>query len=266
MKNPYQYSSKMFEYLKENKEQLILEKKSGIKQADSVSYAVHSLNEKGEVFKSTADNSSNLLSQDVIRVRSVINTTNLLDSHGDVHIKGLWKNSLKNSKEFYLLQEHKADFAHVVSDNVKAYTSTITWEELGYNFEGETQALIFESQVHKDRNPLMFEQYARGYVKNHSVGMRYEELILCINSEERYYRDEKEAWDKYIEKVANREEAEKKGYFWAVTQAEIKEGSAVLFGSNWATPTMAVEAPKNEQSSANQSKGMFAKFINITTK
>ncbi len=42
---------------------------------------------------------------------------------------------------------------------------------------------------------------------------------------------------------ANKEEAENQGYFWAVKEAKVLEGSAVPIGSNTATPTLEV---KNE--------------------
>jgi hypothetical protein len=38
--------------------------------------------------------------------------------------------------------------------------------------------------------------------------------------------------------VANRDEAEADGYFWAIIEAQIIEGSAVVFASNPITPTM----------------------------
>ncbi|KKK49589.1 hypothetical protein LCGC14_3133520, partial [marine sediment metagenome] len=42
------------------------------------------------------------------------------------------------------------------------------WSELGFDFEGQTQALVFESTIKKERNEFMFKQYAKGFVKNHS--------------------------------------------------------------------------------------------------
>jgi hypothetical protein len=38
----------------------------------------------------------------------------------------------------------------------------------------ETEALVFNVEIDKDRNDFMFNQYAKGYVKEHSVGMRYD--------------------------------------------------------------------------------------------
>jgi hypothetical protein len=37
----------------------------------------------------------------------------------------------------------------------------------------------------------MFNQYAKGYVKEHSVGMRYVKLELAVNSDSKYDAEEK---------------------------------------------------------------------------
>ena len=237
----YTNKADLFRFLKDNKATLIAQKKHEIKCADPVCAFAVADREEGEVAKAAAGSVSDLLAKDKISVRSVINTTNLLDSHGDVHIKGLWKKSIKEQKSLYLLQEHKMTFDHIISDEVRASAVRMKWSDLGVDFDGETEALVFDSEVEKVRNPFMFEQYARGYIKNHSVGMRYVQLHLCVNSEEKYYIEEKENWDKYIGEVANKSEAEHQGYFWAVTEAKFVEGSAVPLGSNWITPTQSVK-------------------------
>jgi hypothetical protein len=119
------------------------------------------------------------------------------------------------------------------------------WSDLGLNLKGDTEALIFNATISKQRNPYMFEQYAKGYVKEHSVGMRYVKLELAINSDNKWDVEEKEVWDKYYPEIANKEVADERGYFWAVTEAKIVEGSAVVKGSNYATPTISIEAVKD---------------------
>lgn len=66
---------------------------------------------------------------------------------------------------------------------------------------------------------------------------------MCINSEDRYYREEKENWDKYYPQVANKKDVDEVGFFWAVTEAKLIEGSAVPIGSNYVTPTLSVKEP-----------------------
>ena len=223
----------LFKALVENKQELISIKKSITKNADAVSYGyVETI--KSNVNKAIA---SAELPQE-LTVKVVINTTNFLDSHGDVHIDGIWNKSVKDNKTFLHLQEHDRSFDKVISDSAKASIQSMTWEELGFNYSGSTQALIFESTIDKLRNGFMLKQYANGWVKNHSVGMRYVQMELAINSEADYDKEYKDMWDEYYPIIANKEVADERGYFWVVKEAKIIEGSAVVMGSNSATPTL----------------------------
>jgi hypothetical protein len=163
-----------------------------------------------------------------------------MDSHSDVHIPGIWKKSLQENKLIYHLQEHQIKFDHIISDQVTASTKTMTWKELGFDFPGSTEALIFDSVIEKERNEYMAEQYAKGRVKNHSVGMIYVKMELAMNSDSKYDAIEKETWDKYIDTISNKAQVEDQGYFWAILEAKVIEGSAVPIGSNYATPTISV--------------------------
>lgn len=221
------------EFLVENKKSLIAQKRAEIKHADSLSAMYYDIKE--DTIKA---NNSFVPNGDEIKVKVVINTTNLMDSHDDVHIKGIWGKSVKENKMIMHLQEHKMAFDSIISDgkDLKAFTKTFSWKELGYKYEGETQALIFDSTVKKERNEFMFNQYSKGFVNNHSVGMQYVQLELAANDDR--YEDEFKVWNKYIDTIANKELAEEKGYFWAVREAKVIEGSAVPIGSNTATPTL----------------------------
>jgi predicted GTPase len=138
-RSKFQNDSEFFKFLKDNKSQLVSQKKFEMKKADAVVFIVHSVNEKDEAEKA-ADNVQYLLSKDKIKVRVVINTTKLLDSHQDVHIDGLWKKSLKELKSVYHLQEHQMKFDHVISDEVRALTKKMSWKELNIDLPGETEA------------------------------------------------------------------------------------------------------------------------------
>lgn len=234
--------AEMFEALRENKNTLTAQKKMITKEADSVIHFVLVENDKGEVIKS-----ENIFTPELntIKAELVINTTNLLDSHSDVHIKGIWNKSAKEAKNILLLQEHQMKFNSIISDKVNAKVKTFNWKDLGFNLNGTTEALVFESEISKDRNNFMFEQYAKGYVKEHSVGMRYVKIELALNSESKYDVEEKAIWDKYISEIANKEVAEAQGYFWAILEAKIIEGSAVVKGSNHITPIINIEAVKD---------------------
>lgn len=230
------------DYLVKNKYKLIAEKKSEIKLADAIPVAdiTEKQSETSDVKKKI-----NTENRDSIAVKVAINTTNIMDSHNDIHIPGLWKKSLQENKNIKHLQEHQLAFDKIISDgdDLHAYTRKYSWKSLGFDWAGSTQALIFDSNVKKSRNEYMFDQYANGYVTNHSVGMRYVKMELAVNNPK--YEAEFEVWEKYIDQVINSEQAEEVGHFWAVTEAKVSEGSAVPIGSNFATPTMAVKEEEN---------------------
>lgn len=182
-------------------------------------------------------------------VRAIINTTGLLDSHGDVHIKGIWNKTLNEQNgtgKIMHLQEHRNDFAHLITRNVDASAKTVKWTKLGYSFEGSTQALVFDSDLSNTKNEFMKDMYRSGDVTNHSVGMYYVKGILCVDSDDEYFKEEKKNFDKYISHVVNKEALAEIGHFYAVTEAKVIEGSAVLNGSNYATPTMFVQEKNAE--------------------
>lgn len=230
----------LFDWLIENKSALTAQKKASIKYADAISHSCPLVSDKGEVIKSdTVPPSATKL-----KVRSIINTTKLLDSHGDVHIDQLWNKSLKETKDNYLVNQHNFSFEGIISDSVHAFVKQMSWAELGYaGWEGNTQALVYDSVISKEDSPFMFEKYRTGKVRQHSVGMRYVKIAMAINDTR--YPDEKAVWDKYIDEIANKSDAEALGYFWAVTEAKNIEGSAVVKGSNFVTPTQSVSQTKH---------------------
>ncbi len=228
----------MHRWLKANKHLLLTAKKAQMKHGDAVCLPNVLIGSTGQVEKAAAN--LELLNLTEFPVKVVINTTNIMDSHSDVHLPGLWKKSLSEAKVIYHLQEHKMQFDKIISDRVQVSVKTVTWKEIGYDWPGVTEALVFDSTIEKDRNPYMAEQYAKARVNNHSVGMRYVKIELAMDSEAKWDVEEKAVWDKYIDQIVNRDEVEDQGYFYAVTEAKVIEGSAVPVGSNFATPTLEI--------------------------
>jgi len=224
----------LFKELITYKKELISLKKSVTKNADAVSFGyVENISKNAE---NKAIASADL--PDTLNVKVVINTTNFLDSHNDFHADGIWNKSVSDNKYFLHLQEHDRSFDKVITDSAKGYVQSMTWKKLGLPYDGKTEALIFESTIDRLRNGFMLKQYANGWVKNHSVGMRYVQLELAINTEAEYDREYKALWDEYYPMIANKEVADERGFFWVVKEAKIIEGSAVVMGSNSATPTL----------------------------
>ena len=232
----FQTKEELFKALIDNKKELVSIKKSATKNADAVSFGY--LDTSIKIDTNKEDVQSQMQNPESLNVKVVINTTNFLDSHGDVHINGIWNKSVKDNVSFLHLQEHEREFDKVITDSAKGYVQSMAWKKLGLPYEGKTEALIFESTIDKKRNEFMLNQYANGWVKNHSVGMRYVSLELAINTEAEYDKEYKALWDEFYQVIANKETADERGYFWVVKEAKIIEGSAVVMGSNSATPTL----------------------------
>lgn len=231
----------LFKFLVENKEKLIAQKKAVKKEADCP-VVVTPVIVKNKTNKTAYDDM--LGGKESLKVVCVINTTNFLDSHNDLHLPGIWNKSIKENKMIMHLQEHEMEFEKIIADgeDLKVYTKLFNWSELGYAYPGQTEALVFESTILRSRNEYMLEQYANGWVKNHSVGMYYVKMGMAVNDEQ--CLNEYEAWLKYYPEIANKEKADEKGYFWYIVEAKCAEGSAVPIGSNTATPTL--EVGKNQ--------------------
>jgi len=247
----FETKDEMFTALKAEAKEIIAEKKSVTKEADGL--GIVSITGGSSVVKEALKNldksvnyAKEIKALPKLIVKFVSNTTNFFDTHRDVHIGGLWNNTIAENGQngFPHIQEHESSFANVISDgmDVKTYLEETTFKALGFiNYEGATQALKVESSIDPNRNIFMYGQYANGWVKNHSVGMRYVTIIFCANSEMESMAEEKAEWDKYYPLISNKTDVEAVGYFWAVTEAILREHSAVVFGSNKITPTESVE-------------------------
>lgn len=135
----FETKEELFTALRENKADLIATKKMQLKQADSVFQVMP------DVIKTNSNKAEEQTQDNVNRLKAelVINTTNIMDSHSDVHLKGIWNKTVKEQKNIYLLQEHKMTFDHIISDNVSAKVVEMKWSDLGFNYKGTTEALIF---------------------------------------------------------------------------------------------------------------------------
>lgn len=238
----------LFNFLQTNKKLLISEKKSAVKHADAINGFIGIVKDDVVYSAKAFSDITEMPDLEVVNAKLAINATRILDSHGDVHIDGLWDKSINESKYILHLESHKMDFDHIISDEVICTAEKVRWSDLNMPYTGQTEVLVFYSKIREDRNEDMFKNYLKGYVKQHSVGMRYINLFLCINSEEKRYEEEKKSWDKYYPMVVNKEDADEYGYFWAVTEAKFIEGSAVVLGSNRATPTLeiTIEEPSDD--------------------
>lgn len=225
-----EFSSKaeLFKALIENKSELINLKRS---EKHSIGVSFTTL-EKSDTTKS--------LSMDDGFIYPVINTTKYMDSHKDVHIDGIWNRSVKNQQgKIYYVTDHELKLSSVIAfpRDVEMLLEQMTWKELGANYNGNTQALIFKISKSSIQIKNVIDAIEAKYPLENSVRMQYVTLFLCINDEN--YKEELANWETYFPYVINSKDAEDSGYFWAVTEAKIhREGSLVLAGSNDITPVL----------------------------
>lgn len=230
----FENQKQFFEFLSDNKKDLMAQKRMQIKHSDGLNIGLMpNITQKSAISNKNGE---------AVSVIAIINTTNYLDSCDDVHIDGLWNKSINENKGKILhLQEHESKFDKIIAsgEDLDVFTQLYKWFDLGYNFIGNTEALVFNSLVRKSRNGYMYNQYRNGYVTNHSVGMQYMKIALGINDPEQ--KEEFEIFQKYLDKIVNKNIALARGFFWAVTEARVFEGSAVPQGANDLTPTLSVK-------------------------
>jgi hypothetical protein len=232
-KSQFKSKKELFKYLVDNKDEILDVKKGAIKHTDSVDFGTIDEN----IVKALQTNHKDDLENGVIKRTIIGNTYNWLDSHGDVHVKNTFAKSIKERgdrvKHFH---DHEQKISAKLGEIEKVYEKEVKWSDLGVNKKGTTIALMADSNIEKDYNKGVFNQYLKGKIDQHSVGMYYVKIDLAINDDG--YPQEKEIFDTYINDIGNSDVAKEQGYFFAVSEAKLVEISAVTEGSNSLTPTI----------------------------
>lgn len=173
----------------------------------------------------------------ILKRAIVANTYNWLDSHGDVHLSGLFAKSIQErAKRIPHLHDHKFEIGAKVGRPISFQETSFKWRALGWAKNGDTEVLLMESQIEKKLNEKVYDEYLADNIDQHSVSMQYVKIDLAVNDEN--YVNEYKTWQDVLPLLGNKAEAEDRGYFWAVREAKLIEVSAVLLGSNELTPTL----------------------------
>ena len=225
----------LFEALKANKEQILNVKKSTIQKSF----------EKGSGIKGKFLDVSKLSTQckgiDIEKDFHYIavNTTNVLDSHDDLHVRGIWEKTVQEQqKRNYLVFDHelKATQTIVRKEHIEMFTADVPFSMIGKSYPGETQALIYKFPKDKVINQMAKDWLESGDDIEASVRMQYVKIELGMNSDQKEDVEEKAVYDQFINQIANKEELENINYFFVVKEAKnISESSLVLKGSNSST-------------------------------
>lgn len=223
----------LIDHLVKYKADIIDLKKSASKFADVVTASGESIEPTSKA-KVLYENNEE---KGVLKRTIIANTYNWLDSHGDVHLNGLFAKSInERGKRIPHLHDHKFELGAKVGRILSLAEVPMKWRQLGFAKNGDTMALMMESQIEKDLNEKVYKEYLADQVDQHSVSMQYVKIDLAVNDED--YGTEYKLWNEVFPNIGNKADAEAQGYFWAVSEAKLIEVSAVLLGSNILTPTL----------------------------
>lgn len=228
----------------ENKAEHVAIKKAAVKYADAWSTPT-------EVVK-TNTSKAEFEDTGVINLNIVGNTNYWMDSHEDVHVKGNWSKTISDGGKKFHLHDHKFERTAQVGKFQSIEETQVLWKDLGVDKDGYTQSLVGNTNVIKEMNESIYNEYKKGEVDQHSVGMRYMKIDFAVNPD--VYEDEEanKAWAEVYPLLGNPEKADETGSFWVVREAKLIEISAVLMGSNSLTPTLENKQKPSNNTSAKQ--------------
>ena len=255
----FESNTKMFESLRKSKADIISFKKAQILKSCDKGLGVSA---KGiDLDKLTLTTKGILTDSNYHYI--AVNTTKILDSHGDLHIDGIWNQTVKQQQgKNYLVTDHKMELSNVVAKNkdVEMLIADIPFSSIGKSYEGNTQALIYKVSKDKIINSLAKEWLDSGDDIEASVRMQYVKIDLAMNSDDKDDEAELKLYNDYINTIANKSDFEDIPYFWVVSEAKnIGESSLVLRGSNGATGVLdnkniqpSIDTEKTEPSTDTQ--------------
>jgi hypothetical protein len=266
----FETKEQMFKELMANKEFIIKEKTSNILKSCEKGLSV--VANQDAIFKALETNKALKLDSDYYYF--VVNSSNILDSHRDLHVKGNWDKSVKEQQgKVYLVFDHQLKRNDIIAmkEDISMFTAEIPFSLIGKNYDGDTYALIYKVAKNKIVNKDAKEWLNDGYSLEASVRMQYVKIELAVNTNDTDSVKEKETFDKYIDVIANKNEFKDLDYFWVVKEAKnVQESSLVMFGSNSATGTIqenkteadVITSEKTEPSDDTQTTEMLKQLLN----
>ena len=251
--------AELFKYLRDNEKSIIKQKTSLPIKSDIFDYGCLPINEKA-----TIKEDGSALMPNEIEVNAIANLSGWCDSYMDVMIKDSWKKTIADKGLVYHLKNHRYSTDDIVGMNPELYTKNFDTSYFGITSDvTKAQALMMRSIVKKEYDEKTYFLYKDNQIKQHSIGLRYIILKMCLNSEVEEDKQYKESWDKYYPQVINKELIDKRGYFFAVVEAKILENSCVLFGANENT---GVYSTSEEKQADDESLETKEPIIEITQK
>lgn len=250
----------LFDRLRENKSLIIDAKKSTIYKSIDKNQAVSM--KSVDLIKFTEE--SKAFKVDDNYYYFAVNSTNILDSHCDLHVNGIWNKSVKEIQgKNYLVEDHELEVSKVIvrKEHIEIFTAKVPFSMIGKDYAGNTEVLIYKVPKNQVKNPVLKDWLDSGDAIEASVRMQYVTVLLAMDSNNPEDETEKKNYDDYIGLIANKDEFEYIPYFFVIKEAKnVKESSLVPFGSNSSTGVIqnkieAVEdTSKQEPSNDTQTK------------
>ena len=243
----------LFKALKENKDKIISVKKKTIYTGYNPlnpSESKQTVINNQIKFKSLKANKELFKDDDYFYI--AVNTTNVLDSHNDLHVKGIWNKSAKEqNRKNFLVDTHSLTIKNTFAypDDVEIFVAEIPFKSIGKDYEGDTEALIYKVKKSNFIDKDVKKALEDGKNIEASVKMQYVTMSLAMKSDLEEDKDELETYNKYKSQIANINEfKEEPLYFFVQKEAKnIHESSLVPFGSNSFTGRINTEPLKNTQ-------------------
>jgi len=232
---------KMFAYIKANKDFITKSLKSTPKTKKHNLLGFYS--EKAKAIKASPDFDSDY-------IHPVISNTKYLDGHADVHLdNSMNKTAKEQNRKVYYTTDHEIKTNNIIAmpEDVEVMIMDLDWKELGKNFEGKTQALVFKIKKEDIINASFKSIIDKGKKgMQNSIRMIYIKVDIGFNSNDEQFKEEKKYYDEAFEKAVNKEAFKDADVVTLVRELKIHlEGSAVPFGSNCATLIKTTEAVIN---------------------
>lgn len=238
----FQTKKEAFAYLRTNKAKLIAQKKALPTTSDDLEFG-YTKTVEAKTFGTKTESVIAVVDGE-LPVDIIANMSGWCDSQMDVMLKDSWKKSISEvsasgQKIFYHLKNHDYEIDAILGKDPTMYAKDIDLSIFNITTDiKKAQGLIMASIVMKLYDEKAYNLYNDGQVKQHSIGLQYIQIVLCLDSTEEEDIAEKKNWDKYYPQVINKDKVDNYGYFWAVIEAKILEVSAVLFGANILTPVL----------------------------
>jgi hypothetical protein len=226
----FKHRKDLYDYIALNKIELLEQKKFAVKFSDSTSNLI-------SVNKSLISNHlpKDKVNEGVIYRTIIGNTYYWMDSHDDVHLKGIFTKSINENKKIRHTHDHVPQITAKVGTFTRVYEEKIAWKSLGINKEGFTYCLLADSQIEKAKNEQIFTEYLKGEIDQHSVEMYYLKMDVAINDKD--YADEYKNWNAVYPLLGNKEKALENGFFFTHSESKLKAISCVIEASNELTGT-----------------------------